>query len=65
MKFITLDLAEKMVKSIASFGISMSCIATVGSKETIPLTYTNWGNTAVSFSSEEQPCIYAFKLRNI
>lgn len=66
------SLKETMATTIASdtydhrtYGISMSCIVTVNSKETIPLTYTNWGSTGVSFSADDVRYIYAFKLRNI
>ena len=66
------SMREMMASTIASdavahrtYGISMSCIATVVNKETIPLTYVNWGSTAVSFSSDDQPYIYAYKLCNI
>lgn len=48
-----------------TYGISMTCIAYISSKETIPLTYVNWGDTVVTFASTDQPSIYAYKLKNI
>ena len=65
------SMREMMTSTVAtsnthrSYGVSMTCVAVINSKETIPLRYTNWGDTAVAFSSADQPGIYAYKLQNI